>query len=721
MQVVLAAAFENGGSLDSVEQCQQACQTLWNLELDRDEVEAEILRLVGAGKLERGRSRGYRLTEDVEIEYVEKAQASKFTEDQAVAEWAVAVRAMDPSLSERDLDLLKKDLVDWLQQLIAHHGMEAALILYPEQAEDRAEEFLSLVKAAGCDFLPARPEPLAAVRENSLFLFLRNPTNNQRSYLANLMTTAYLMAVFTIDPGAHEVVKKLTRGQVIYLDTNVVYDLLNLSGPKKFLSIRRILELTRNLGYEIYVTPWTVSEMKESVRKARDEIAKVALPPKALADLAAEACGDDGFLTAYWRKYKETGVRPQDFFDFHEQIEGLLEEAGIRISSEGCIAVDRDERGLADRSSLLASIPGGEIKPTLVLEHDVKHRMLIERLRGDSSRRFSNAGYWFLTDDSVLMRFARSHRANHREIPFAVSLSSWTHIVRALSPRTDDYEQTMVDLLDTSAVMPRGVVSSATVSEVLGRVEMLAKDSTQEIATRMLLDRAVMAQVEKRTGKSRDRFVKSAIKEKSGELERELQEVKAAVEAEREARESSERRVVKQEERLRREKARRSEAERRIAEIGKDRRQEESRAASELNVQADKRQRAERERDRAIQLRSADVEQLEGRLLAQEVAVRRHENFIRWMVAFAIAGLGLATLVVPLLAGWVTGGWPLVLVVMASLGILVGAVAWLYGWRKAGAVASIVGLVIGTASALYGATTSEKGPAQRGSVRSSSP
>jgi hypothetical protein len=716
-QFVLAAAVENGGSLESVDEGQEACRTLWNLELDRDEVETELRQLVRVGKLERKPSRGYRLAPGTAIEYAEKSRGSELTQEQAIAEWAVAVRAMDPDLSEAELKDLKADLVNWVQKIIASHGMEAALVLYPEQAQERAEEFFTRIEASGCDFLANRGEKVNAVREKALYLFLRNPTNNQRSYLANLMTTAYLMAVFTIDPEAHEVVKQLTKGQVIYLDTNVVYDVLNLSGPRKYMSIKRVLELTRKLGYEIRVTPWTVSEMKHSVRKARDEISKVALPPKALADLAAEAAGDDGFLTAYWRKYKETGVRPDDFFDLHEQIEGLLEEADIQIDNEGCTAVDQDANGLARQVGLLATIPGGSTKPHPVMDHDAKHRLLIERLRGSGDRRFSNAGYWFLTDDSVLIPFAREQRSDPREIPFAVSLSAWTHIVRSLSPRTEDYEQTLVDLLDSAAVRPKGVVSSSTVSEVLGRIDMVVKDSTEEIATRMLLDRAVMTEAERRTGASRDRFIEGAIEQKGSELERELKEIRDAAERERQAREASEKRVVAQAERLKRERGRRYKTERRLDELEKKRRDDVEEASARVHEQQERAEKAEQELGTSEVRRAQEVGDLQSRLSLQEKAVKRHESIIRIFGACLLGILAAALTLVPLVGGWVTGGWGLAALIMGSLGVGFIALALLWGNKKAGAMASLFLLILSLATGIHSITstgTESSNPAKSG-------
>lgn len=130
---------------------------------------------------------------------------------------------------------------------------------------------------------------------------------------------------------------------------------------------------------------------------------KQPLPPAELAELAASATTDENVVTAYWIRLKEHPVSPTDFYEFYAQIEDHLAEHGITVVDEGCLALDRDEVGINDEMSALDRALGLFDKHEEVKLHDVKHRLLVRRLRG-GPRRFSNAGYWFLTCDSVLPR-----------------------------------------------------------------------------------------------------------------------------------------------------------------------------------------------------------------------------------------------------------------------------------------------------------------------------
>ena len=698
-EFVLAATHENGGTFASLAACRDICKTLWGLEIEIDELRAVVGRMQGTGHLVKDGA-GYRLTEATGEDLATRVRGSTETEAKAFEEWERGVRELAPDLSEEDAAHLRADLTDWLNHIITRYGLESAMLLYPEQ--ERAAATLSGIEDLGMEFLPERSEELMALRPKALFAFIRRPTVAQRTYLANLMTTAYLVSVFTLAPEAHAALQAATAGQRVYLDTNVIYSLLNLSGPRAFLSMRRIVDMTASLGYDVCVTPWTVEEMKKSVRSARAQLHKTTLPPQALASLAAEASGDENFVTAYWRKYKDTGVSANDFLDLHEQIEALIEKAGVKVIDTSTVAVERDEAGIAAQVGYLESVPGGANKTRKIQEHDVKHRLLVERLRGDGHRRFSNAGYWFLTRDTVLIPYSLVGRSDPDALPFAVSVTAWAHIVRSLCPRTDDYEQTLVDLLDSPSVRPRGMVSYATVAEVLGRIDMLVDDSTEEIATRVLLDTAAMHGVEERSGAARDAFLTDAIETKRSEMERQLRDTQEQVTQERAERAAAERRAAEAADALERERAARTEAEQRAESAERQRALEEEaagRRAEEAQETAE-RKRATAEVEQAARQREADRQHTaELAALAQRVAAA--ERLQRRMGTGFIALFAVAVVVVPLATGWVTDGWPLILSIVGGLVIGAAAIAWHSGAKRAFAVVGAIGLALGIISALH--------------------
>jgi hypothetical protein len=119
---------------------------------------------------------------------------------------------------------------------------------------------------------------------------------------------------------------------------------------------------------------------------------------------------EKGFNRLFWQVYNQNKTQPKDVFDRLEHFEHELERYGIKVVDEGCTAIEQQEERIRDYSSLLNSERWPHQKDWIVLEHDAKSRLLVERLRGAGNVRFSNARYWFLTYDATLPRFAKQSR-----------------------------------------------------------------------------------------------------------------------------------------------------------------------------------------------------------------------------------------------------------------------------------------------------------------------
>lgn len=183
-----------------------------------------------------------------------------------------------------------------------------------------------------------------------------------------------------------------------------MFRLLGVQGPRHVRPARTILERTIEAGYEVAVTPWTVDEFRHSLDRAREELRRHPVPPSEYADLLADATSDEDFVTAYWRQVRDSPLKVDDFYAHWREVETHLVELGIQVVSEGCTAIGQRTEEITDQLSVLGKVLHGRYRHPALIEHDVKHRMLVQRLRGNANRSFATAGYWFLTFDSVLPR-----------------------------------------------------------------------------------------------------------------------------------------------------------------------------------------------------------------------------------------------------------------------------------------------------------------------------
>ncbi len=530
--LVLAAAAINDGTFNSILDCRQGFIDLWGIEVEVDELRPVLDGLIEQRRMER-KGKAYRLNPDTLAALRRRAREFEEIEDRAFREWELAVRRMRPTLSDEEVELLSTDLREWLHEIIVRHGAEAALMLYPE--DERAHEFFEAVDARGFERLPDRDPELAAARTEALPLFIRHPTPDQRRFLAGLLNTSFYMTVLTIDPDAKELVQQQMTGRRIYLDTNFLYAVLGAAGAGEVYSSRRLVDLCRELGFELAITPWTANELRTSIARARRDIdSQSSFIRPDLGDTMLRASGDKGFRRYFWESYTKTKARPKDVFDRLEHFEtDLKQRYGINEIDEGCRRVEAQGERIQLYASLLNTERWPEQREWVVLEHDAKCRLLVEQLRGAGNIRVSNARFWFLTYDGKLPRFAMRVPDNGDpapELPFCVSPSAWVQIIRALTPRTADFDRTAVDLLTSPFVGYRPAVNAAVVQEVIGRMDHF-EDASPETALAVLTDTAKVTEIESAVATKDEETVEAAVGAAYSAKAREMEEAVAASEA----------------------------------------------------------------------------------------------------------------------------------------------------------------------------------------------
>ena len=673
--LVVALAALNDGTVGSLLHCRKDFQDVWGLVVEVDELRPVFERLVTQGSAKK-HGKGIRLSSTVLAELKSRADESEQTEARAMKEWEAEVRRMQPGLSDEDMAALRADLRQWLEAIIARHGAEAAMMLYPEQ--DRARRFFAAVDGRAFESLPERADELAALRERALPTFIRASTPDQRQHLANLLNTGFYMTVLTIDPAARELVQEQLRGRRIYLDTNFLYAILGAARAEEVYSARRLLELTRGLGFELAVTPWTMNELRTSIAGSRREIEKHGQEGLIRPQYAATMLGtssEKGFNRYFWQTYRDKQTKPKDFFDHLEHFDRTLSERyGIKEVGEGCTAIEQQAERIQKYAGLLHQLRWPWTKEQVVVEHDVKSRLLVERLRGNGHMRFSNARFWFLTQDTKLPRFAEKVPDNGdqpSELPFCISPSAWVQVARALTPRTEDFDRTVVDLLASPFVGYGGAVDQSVVSEVVGRMDDL-EDASPELALAVLTDTAKVREIEAMTAQDDEERVGQTVRTAYSEKARELQEAANASEYRASAsQEQAEQAAAAQqaaEARAQRAEQASEEGQKRLDGLGRELEAQRSERARETDDLEAELAQARGDRDRVENEAADRIQAIEDRFDQADVRRRGRRRRIGAGIGLVLFGVALAVLL-PTLFVRGTG---------AVIGALVGGAAFVF-------------------------------------------
>lgn len=697
--LVTAACQSNGGSFENLSTLKSFIGTKWKTDLEIHELEAARTRLEAAGRVESQNGR-VELSESASNDLELSRRRWEQAETTAVEEWEAAVRLENPLLSSDQIALLREQLRPWLDQVIVRHGAEASLLLYPEHPRSRAlVDSLANVKL---DFLPDCGAELNSLRPEVFRLLIREPTPAQREFLGRLLNTGFYLTVLSMDPRARHLVQDETRQTAIYLDTNFLYAALGVGTRAEATAAKRLLELCKELGYSLLVSPWTVEELRTSIAKSKGEVSSIHQSQKA-AQVMAEVSGEKGFAPAFWRESRDSNVDAKTFFAKYDQYERFLEGLGIKAHPQGCEAVDSDVQGIRQYASPLEGLYGVGNRPRVVIEHKAKMRMLIEQLRGSARpSSFSDVRYWFLTESTMLPSYARMPIMEQwrPRFPFCILSSSLAQVVRAMVPRTADLNDMIVGLLASPYVGYRTAVQGVhlkAVERVVARIDSLS-DVPAAVAVAMVNDQAMAAQVGGETNDDLvDELVEQSLSEKAKQLELRFEET-----ADQVVTAESDRATAREEAEDAKRKQDAADAERaRAAEEARLATQRATAAAQEREEEAAAKQRAESAATEIEVGLKAEIAEAKGREDSERKRREETERRLRTLrnvaaiASIVLIGGGIAAL----LATGAVSGWAPVIALIAATVLACYAAARIISATLAKELVIALSIIVGVVTA----------------------
>ena len=392
-------------------------------------------------------------------------EAWEASERQALVDWEIAVRRTFPQLDGTDIAEFKAQLRPWLDRALMLHGAESGLLLHPES--QYCERLVKSMANVNLGFLPDCREELKRFRPGAFRLLVRNPTEAQRGFLSRLLNTAFYSTVLSIDPRAKELANAEFSRVVLYLDTNFLYSVLGVGGSTEAYAANRFLELCRQLGVSLRISPWTADELRTSIASSQRNVAKFSQTQRA-ASVMASVTGEKGFVSAYWRAARDDNADAATFFGKFTHFQRFLDELGIHEHPEAVPVIEADVDAIREHASPLEGMYGPGNKDRVVIEHDAKMRMLIEHLRNENgvAAGYTDVTYWFITESTRLPTYARIPVGEYQrpEYPFCILAATWAQIMRAMVPRTADMDSMLVGLFNSPYVGYRPAVPDSSLA-----------------------------------------------------------------------------------------------------------------------------------------------------------------------------------------------------------------------------------------------------------------
>lgn len=333
----------------------------------------------------------------------------------------------------------------------------------------------------------------------------------------------------TLDPRVKELAQAEASKVTLYLDTNFLYSVLGVGSTTEAFGARRFLELCKQLGVTLRISPWTADELRTSIASNRQDVERFGQSKK-VAAVMAQVSGEKGFEAAYWRAANSDGENPASFFGKFAHFQRFLDAYGIHEHPEGVPEVEGDLLRLRDYASPLEGMYGPGSRPRIVIEHDAKMRMLIEHLRSQHklAAGYTDVRYWFVTESTRLPTYARLgiDGSGRPTFPFCILSSTWAQLLRAMVPRTSDLNGMVAALLASPFVgyrsAPRGAAQLTAIERITRSIDSL-RDMPPAVAIAVVNDKAMSTKIGEETDPAViEQMIEDALSTKAHELEAQL-------------------------------------------------------------------------------------------------------------------------------------------------------------------------------------------------------
>lgn len=237
------------------------------------------------------------------------------------------------------------------------------------------------------------------------------------------------------------------KNLTVYLDTNIVYRLLNLQGESRYESIKETLNFFHKYGVKLKISALTQKELTSRLKY--DSTVLVQFPIKTdLAQAGYRYRTSDNYVSTYWLKAKTSKISVEDFIEYYRNFDILLDAEQIEIEE-----VEVDEETLIERArhffeKLSLRDPLHE-KSDAVLWHDAYNFAYVQKMQKVDAKNAIDTRCLFLTTDQALTSFQREDHEVKEAAPVVIAPSQLLQMF-AFSTADSDYEETFIKFFASS-------------------------------------------------------------------------------------------------------------------------------------------------------------------------------------------------------------------------------------------------------------------------------
>jgi len=330
--VILAFVIEDRSVLTGAKAVTDVLSTVFGIHLSQPDVQQSIDRHVQSRVLVRDRaSAGLSLAQKERADV--KARISAATQLQADVreQWFAELQASDSFPDGVEPTALWDCLSDFLASMFRQHGVNTIQLL-SHTADQHAPSLRwkamarASIKAHGLVDASFTIEPL-------LLSFVEKASSDRARYLAQLLDGTFSFFALSIEASAAQYLAGHIPRLDLFLDTNVLFGLLELHDNPMTDASRELVEVIRReaLPFTLYYHQRTLREMRTTIGFLGDRLTARRSWPSALSRAIVSAQILSGLERHFHALNAEQPIDPAAFMTRYENVDALLDGLGLKI------------------------------------------------------------------------------------------------------------------------------------------------------------------------------------------------------------------------------------------------------------------------------------------------------------------------------------------------------------------------------------------------------
>ena len=253
--------------------------------------------------------------------------------------------------------------------------------------------------------------------------YLQNPSNDLSRYFFACTQGYVLYEILNLDPQFQKLEKLSWTKKKIYIDTNVLIDLI-FSNALNHNSLKILIEQTKKLGAQLIISEKTLDEFTHVFENFKKKIPQIHFKPQ-FSLIYEESNNDNPILSTYLHEVKINKKYDSDVFIKTYENFGDILEYKYSIKIERLFKINEN----IDSESLKTNIRfRGPNKSPNVVNHDYYNILRVRQIRENIDPDEIGPGSWLLTTDRGLIKAERDTYKKNAQTS-CVHIVTWLQII----------------------------------------------------------------------------------------------------------------------------------------------------------------------------------------------------------------------------------------------------------------------------------------------------